>query len=324
MTAETNIKAPPPQGRQGCIALNELAQAAAAAEALLSIRPSQGQVAGIFKTDRSDEAAGHSCVPSSIVQPIALSSEIVDIISSRAKEGGSAKRPAESSLQSHKKEKIRRLAIKSNHGILPPHLLLSLAPVGNSDGALQTLTSAHSCSNLKTEFRKFPVVPSTGGKSAPLDVDSLSFNDSGQGYVDYSREIPEPSPLDASTFESLTLSGVQDATTRAFVIGLAVPAQPTFPQILHDMLSNPEFRHIISWMPHGRAVRFDAHVVQWSVFDRRLIVSVVSCIAAIFGAFSKWRIYNPRALEQTVLPLYFRHGVYSSFRRQVNGWGFRR
>lgn len=66
--------------------------------------------------------------------------------------------------------------------------------------------------------------------------------------------------------------------------------EPTFPLKLHMILSNPEFQHIIAWLPHGRA----------------------------------WRILQQKAFEQRVIPLFFRHGRYSSFARQVNGWGFMR
>jgi HSF-type DNA-binding len=31
-----------------------------------------------------------------------------------------------------------------------------------------------------------------------------------------------------------------------------------------------------------------------------------------------------KRFEEEVLPLYFKHGRYSSFARQVNGWGFKR
>lgn len=64
----------------------------------------------------------------------------------------------------------------------------------------------------------------------------------------------------------------------------------TFPDKLHLILSNPEFSDIISWLPHGRS----------------------------------WRILQQKPFEQQVIPLYFRHTRYSSFARQVNGWGFRR
>lgn len=64
---------------------------------------------------------------------------------------------------------------------------------------------------------------------------------------------------------------------------------PTFVVALHRMLSNPAVEDVICWLPHGRA----------------------------------WRIINKEAFERIVLPLYFRH-CYSSFMRQVSGWGFRR
>ncbi|KAL7517010.1 hypothetical protein ACHAWX_001972 [Stephanocyclus meneghinianus] len=64
----------------------------------------------------------------------------------------------------------------------------------------------------------------------------------------------------------------------------------SFPQKLHYILSRPEYRHIISWMPHGRA---------WRILDKKLLVSVV-------------------CKEQ------FKHEKFESFNRQVNGWGFKR
>jgi len=72
--------------------------------------------------------------------------------------------------------------------------------------------------------------------------------------------------------------------------GSANTKEPTFPAKLHMILSNPQFQDIISWLPHGRS----------------------------------WRILQQKAFEERVIPLYFRHGRYSSFARQVNGWGFRR
>ena len=66
--------------------------------------------------------------------------------------------------------------------------------------------------------------------------------------------------------------------------------EETFPVKVHMILSNPDFQDIIGWLPHGRS----------------------------------WRILQQKAFEEKVIPLYFRHGRYSSFARQVNGWGFRR
>ena len=66
--------------------------------------------------------------------------------------------------------------------------------------------------------------------------------------------------------------------------------EPPFVAKLHSILSNSAFDDIVSWLPHGRA----------------------------------WRVDQRAAFEEQVLPLYFRHGKYSSFMRQVNGWGFQR
>ena len=64
----------------------------------------------------------------------------------------------------------------------------------------------------------------------------------------------------------------------------------TFPTKLYKILSKPVFEDVISWLPHGRS----------------------------------WRVLDQKRFETEVLPLYFRHGNFLSFMRQVNGWGFRR
>lgn len=66
--------------------------------------------------------------------------------------------------------------------------------------------------------------------------------------------------------------------------------EPPFPVKLHRILSNPEFSDIICWLPHGRS----------------------------------WRVLKPKAFEEKIIPMYFRHAKYASFMRQVNGWGFKR
>ena len=57
----------------------------------------------------------------------------------------------------------------------------------------------------------------------------------------------------------------------------------TFPSILHEILSNPDYSEIITWLPHGRA----------------------------------WRIICRTQFERVIIPRHFRHGRYSSFMRQV-------
>ena len=62
------------------------------------------------------------------------------------------------------------------------------------------------------------------------------------------------------------------------------------PYKLHAMLSNPDYKHIISWRPHGRS----------------------------------WKIHHPQDFVEQVLPLYFEYTNHNSFIRLVNAWGFRR
>ena len=62
----------------------------------------------------------------------------------------------------------------------------------------------------------------------------------------------------------------------------------TFPVILHKILSDASYSDIITWLPHGRS----------------------------------WIVLNPKAFEEDVIPAHFEHSSYSSFCRQVNGWGF--
>eukprot|EP00956_Cyclotella_meneghiniana_P017621 scaffold28922_cov64-Cyclotella_meneghiniana.AAC.2 len=64
----------------------------------------------------------------------------------------------------------------------------------------------------------------------------------------------------------------------------------TFPMKLHNIVSNPKYRHIIRWMPHGRS---------WKIIDKELLASVV-------------------CKEN------FNHENFDSINRSINGWGFKR
>ncbi len=63
-----------------------------------------------------------------------------------------------------------------------------------------------------------------------------------------------------------------------------------FPAKMHCILSRTDLADVVAWMPHGRA----------------------------------WRVLKPREFEINVIPAYFEHTKFSSFIRQINGWGFRR
>ena len=63
-----------------------------------------------------------------------------------------------------------------------------------------------------------------------------------------------------------------------------------FPKRLHMMLSNPDFSHIITWMPHGRC---------WKVLDKDMLIEEGN-------------------------PTYFSQRKFGSFTRQLSSWGFKR
>jgi len=63
-----------------------------------------------------------------------------------------------------------------------------------------------------------------------------------------------------------------------------------FPAQLHQILSEHQFAHIITWQPHGRA----------------------------------WKILNKQLLMSVVVPKYLRQTKFESFTRQLSGWGFKR
>jgi len=65
---------------------------------------------------------------------------------------------------------------------------------------------------------------------------------------------------------------------------------PRFPQKLHQILSHPDSKKWIVWLPHGRA----------------------------------WKILDQSQFQDKVLPKFFPHGKMMSFMRQVSHWGFKR
>ncbi len=73
-------------------------------------------------------------------------------------------------------------------------------------------------------------------------------------------------------------------------IGKHKKSDRNFPARLHAMLSDRQYSHIISWMPHGRA----------------------------------WKVNNKELLMEEAAPKFFGQSKYASFARQLSGWGFKR
>ncbi len=126
------------------------------------------------------------------------------------------------------------------------------------------------------------------------DTDSASSSGSASGSnAEKARKIPSPGNHDSKTMGEDSQAIYHDySRDKAMLLSTDDTRESvqTFPMKLHAILSNPEFSNIVSWLPHGRA----------------------------------FRILQHKAFEEKVIPLYFRHGRYSSFARQVNGWGFKR
>lgn len=69
----------------------------------------------------------------------------------------------------------------------------------------------------------------------------------------------------------------------------STPKQQNFPTKLHEIVSNPNYQHIICWQPHGRS----------------------------------WKIVDKHLLSTLICPKHFAHAKFESFNRSVNGWGFK-
>ncbi len=63
-----------------------------------------------------------------------------------------------------------------------------------------------------------------------------------------------------------------------------------FPALLHSILSDEQYSHMIAWMPHGRA----------------------------------WKVQDKELLMREAVPSFFGQSKYASFLRQLNMWGFKR
>lgn len=93
------------------------------------------------------------------------------------------------------------------------------------------------------------------------------------------------------TYRDYAGVGIESDHNESFCSDQDVTTKPaSFPSKLYMMVSCPQNQDIITWLPHGRA----------------------------------WKILNQKEFETKVLPRYFKHGRISSFKRQLNGYGFRK
>eukprot|EP00585_Thalassiosira_rotula_P012279 CAMPEP_0196131972 /NCGR_PEP_ID=MMETSP0910-20130528/1759_1 /TAXON_ID=49265 /ORGANISM="Thalassiosira rotula, Strain GSO102" /LENGTH=564 /DNA_ID=CAMNT_0041391499 /DNA_START=258 /DNA_END=1952 /DNA_ORIENTATION=- len=129
-----------------------------------------------------------------------------------------------------------------------------------------------------------PAIPSIPSNPSPSPSSSTTTNTTN---TNKSRKKPKvkESIIDhtyrdfSSVKVSLELDGENENQNR-----------PNFTAKLHGIVSNPNYQHIICWLPHGRS---------WKIVDKYLLTSVV-------------------------IPQHFSHAKFESFNRSVNGWGFKR
>jgi hypothetical protein len=129
----------------------------------------------------------------------------------------------------------------------------------------------------------FPPPPSYRGM--PSDSMSHAYSEPGLSpprdfMVPRERLLEEfGSPSNMSAPSALISSGGLEKRQRA-------PTGTSFPTKLYKILSDPQYKEYIAWLPHGRA----------------------------------WRVLKPKQFEEKVIPKFFRSDRYASFMRQVSLW----
>jgi len=133
--------------------------------------------------------------------------------------------------------------------------------------------------------------PGMNNRTMALDnKGAMNITSSCQGLAVSSNDGDTDANSNSDAYRDFSRVSLLDDTTVLVTPAAKSGKEPPFPVKLHRILSNPEFRNVVTWLPHGRS----------------------------------WRVLKPKAFEEKVIPLYFRHAKYASFMRQVNGWGFRR
>lgn len=133
-----------------------------------------------------------------------------------------------------------------------------------------------------------PPILADKGDGLSLDASLALSPATEQSYEDRHDHYHEKDP---SSHEAQEIAGTTDIIPALIqqysVRGLEMVP---FPLKLHAVLANPRYHHVICWLPDGKS----------------------------------WKVIDSFLLERFVISRYFCHAKYSSFMRQVNGWGFAR
>ena len=132
----------------------------------------------------------------------------------------------------------------------------------------------------------------TGGVRPPSSIGTLTSDQAS-----YRSTKPAAAAVQVPLLPSVAYDLLENSLYRDFshvheseVYSHTPSFAETFPQKLHLILSEDSYDDCVCWLSHGRA----------------------------------WRILQPLAFEERVLKNHFNHSNFSSFKRQVNGWCFKR
>lgn len=127
-------------------------------------------------------------------------------------------------------------------------------------------------------------------------IDSTATASASAGSVSDSTSTPTVDnnidPTDDGCDEDSTMSDQHSTSTAEISSKTVYPSHKrakTFPEVLMDILSNPDNEHIVGWLQHGKS----------------------------------FAIHNSTLFSTQVLPKYFRRVIFRSFIRKLNRWGFR-
>ncbi len=158
------------------------------------------------------------------------------------------------------------------------------SPLNNGTGGTRMMQSEHNQQPPTTSSSTTAVIYEPRISSSSTTSSKSQDHGAQQEYQDFSRIMSCSPSRDESTKNSTRSSPpvVSSSTTLAST-SMTTGKEPPFPVKLHEILSNPGYSEYISWLPHGRS----------------------------------WRVLKPKAFEEKIIPLFFRHTKYASFMRQV-------
>ena len=164
----------------------------------------------------------------------------------------------------------------------PPELNKNIPPFTNKDDD-EKKGEPGTAAKVEAEATLPPLVNTTD----VTDADEKMASPSPKKKLKLKKAVVKESVID-HTYRDFSQVEVEPSDDDKLVDG-STPKQQNFPTKLHEIVSNPNYSHIICWQPHGRS----------------------------------WKIVDKHLLSTLICPKHFAHSKFESFNRSVNGWGFK-